>query len=83
MWWLKPEILDLRGLTYFQKELEPKGFPGKASWSMRLPWQPRSQLRLGPAHFLAPSLPPTPPKDREKTVARMRERVLPVVSGRL
>lgn len=32
MWWLIPEILDLLGLTYFQKELKPKSFPGKVSW---------------------------------------------------
>lgn len=31
MWWLIPEILGLLGLTYFQKELKPKSFPGKVS----------------------------------------------------
>lgn len=31
MWWLIPQILDLLGLIYFQKELKPERFPGKLS----------------------------------------------------
>lgn len=38
MWWLVAEIPGLLGLTYFQKELKPKSFPGTGSWWVRLPW---------------------------------------------
>lgn len=31
MRWLIPQILDLLGLIYFQKELKPERFPGKLS----------------------------------------------------
>lgn len=39
MWSLIPEIPDLLGLTYFQKELKPERFPGKVSGQIRLPLQ--------------------------------------------
>lgn len=31
MWSLIPDILEILGLTYFQKELKPERFPGKVS----------------------------------------------------